>query len=148
MLDDKRHETFAQEIVQGTKPFEAYLRAGFKVKSEKVAGSAASRLLKNVDVRARIDELTARIPVGLVITRQSVLEEYAQLAYADKTDNNVPVSVKRAALQDIARMQGWIIERSENGKPGDFSRMDDKELEQFIANHKAAIPANLNKRRA
>lgn len=40
---------------------------------------------------------------------------------------------KRAALMDMAKLEGWVIERSEVGKPGDFSRMTDDELDRYIA---------------
>lgn len=59
-LDNARHELFAALVAFGkATPAEAYLKAGYKAKDERVASAAATRLLKHVNVKARIAELQA-----------------------------------------------------------------------------------------
>lgn len=40
---------------------------------------------------------------------------------------------KRAALVDIGKHFGMFVDRKEVGQPGDFSRMDDETLREFVA---------------
>lgn len=46
---------------------------------------------------------------------------------------------KRAALVDIAKMEGWVIERHEHGAPGEFDSMADAELESALRQEVAAL---------
>lgn len=59
MLDNDRWEKFAQAYaVDPTNAVAAYRAAGYKPTTVQSAATAAGRLLKNVDIQARIDELT------------------------------------------------------------------------------------------
>lgn len=53
-----RQEKFAQLVASGMAATPAYIAAGYKV-GQRVAEAAGPRLLGNVAVRARVDELTA-----------------------------------------------------------------------------------------
>jgi phage terminase small subunit len=59
MLDNPRWEKFCQAYAVDGNATSAYKKAGYKVKDDETAGSAARRLLQNVAVRNRIAELTA-----------------------------------------------------------------------------------------
>lgn len=50
-------ENFCVEFVRCGNATQAYKNAGYKVRSDKVAGVAAARLLGNVRVQKRIEEL-------------------------------------------------------------------------------------------
>ena len=56
-LKNSKHEAFCREYIKCGNATDAYMRAGYKTKSANVAKSAASRLLTDVNVRARIKEL-------------------------------------------------------------------------------------------
>jgi hypothetical protein len=40
---------------------------------------------------------------------------------------------KRAALVELNHMCGWVIDRLEQGKPGDFAHLSDEELDAQIS---------------
>lgn len=56
VLPDPKHEAYAQAVAKGKSQTEAYKLAGYKGDR-----TAASRLSTNVNVRQRVDELTAQI---------------------------------------------------------------------------------------
>ena len=58
MLDNPRWEKFCQAYAVDGNATSAYKKAGYKVKDDESAGAAGRRLLQNVTVRNRIDELT------------------------------------------------------------------------------------------
>ena len=58
VLKNQKHELYCQALVKGLTQTQAYINAGFSAKS---AESAASRLAKDVRVKARIVELQALI---------------------------------------------------------------------------------------
>jgi phage terminase small subunit len=132
-LSNPKWERFAQAIVKGLNGRAAYNDAGYEVGSASAADVSASRLLKNPNVAARIAELQARIVGDILVSRQKTLEELATIAYAPLGHEVVKVADKRAALMDIAKLEGWVVERSEHGKPGDFDRLTEDELDRFIA---------------
>ena len=69
MIND-RQERFCREYIIDLNATQAAKRAGY---SEKAAYSQGYRLLKNVDVRARIDELQEDVAAALGITAAGVL---------------------------------------------------------------------------
>jgi hypothetical protein len=128
VLANERHELFAQGLAQGKTADEAYVEAGFKANR-----GNATRMKADERILARVAELLSRAATGVVISRQRVLEELAALGFASlEPGGAIKDATKRAALMDIAKLEGWVIERSETGKPGDFDRMTDDELDGFI----------------
>jgi uncharacterized protein YeaC (DUF1315 family) len=63
VLDNTRHELFAQSVATGTSATEAYTSAGY---SEEGAAASASRLLTDPKVAARVAELRTSIAEGVV----------------------------------------------------------------------------------
>jgi phage terminase small subunit len=55
-LNNARHEVFARAIVSGNTGSKAYVQAGYDARGH-AAEAAGSRLLRNVEVQARIAEL-------------------------------------------------------------------------------------------
>ena len=70
-LKNKKHETFCLELVSGKNNTQAAIAAGY---SDKTAYSIANRLLKNVDIKSRINELMAQIASEKVADAQEVME--------------------------------------------------------------------------
>ena len=134
VLTNPKHERFAQELAKGKTGDEAYVLAGYKRNKDN-----ASRLKANESVLGRVDEILGKAAEKVGITRERILEELALIAFASLGDANVKAADKRAACMDLARIEGHVIERSEVGKPGDFSRMGDDELRNAVAQEARAL---------
>ena len=122
VLKNPRHERFCQELAKGKSATEAYISAGYK---GSVTAAAASRLLRNVMVCERVDELKSKIAARVIektaVTRADILEELKKIAFATFEDGSVKANDKRAACMDYARIEGWIVERHEHGSAGEFA---------------------------
>lgn len=70
-LKNKQHELFCLEIVSGKSNTQAAIGAGY---SEKTAYSTANRLLKNVEIKKRIEELMEQVASEKVADAQEVME--------------------------------------------------------------------------
>lgn len=70
-LKNKKHEAFCLELVSGKNNTQAAIAAGY---SEKTAYSIANRLLKNVEIKSRINELMEQIASEKVADAQEVME--------------------------------------------------------------------------
>jgi hypothetical protein len=150
-LKNAQHEKFVQEIVKGKSQGDAYLAAGYKAKNELVASAAATRLLKDVKIVARLSELQRKAEEKVVIDRAWVLHrlvenvERAMTARAAVDEDGNPVgvykyegSVANRALELLGKEMGMFVDRKEIGGPGDFEMMDDAALREHIANEMAA----------
>lgn len=69
VLENSRHELFCQNVASGMSLTEAYREAGYKNNRQ-----AASRLLSNVDVDARIQEIRENAASKAEIDRAFVLD--------------------------------------------------------------------------
>lgn len=143
-LPNARHERFAQEIVKGASGREAYKTAGYKPKNDNVADANASRLLSDAKVRARIAELQERAAVRAELTVLDILDELNQ-ARLLAMQLEQPAAMVSASM-GRAKVAGLIVDKSEHGKPGDFSRMSDDELERIARRgfSSAGITASAN----
>lgn len=81
ILENARHERFAQEIAKGATASEAYIRAGYKE-----SRAAASRLSANVNIQSRISEIVANAAKRAEITIADVLSELAKVGFANMRD--------------------------------------------------------------
>lgn len=119
-LTNPKHERFAQELAKGRTQAEAYAGAGY-VPSE----PNASRLTSNEKVRARVAEIQERGAVRAEVTIASLTARLFHLAdVAEKTgivldeagvptaSNSKHLGVSRAALVDIAKLNGLVIDKS------------------------------------
>ena len=135
-LQNLQHEKFVQELVRGKGQGEAYLAAGYKAKSVAVASAAATRLLKDVKVQARLEELKAQAVERTVLTKQWVIDkliqnvERAMQAQPVLDAKGVPTgeyryegSVANRALELLGKEQGMFVDRKEIGKPGAFDAL-------------------------
>jgi phage terminase small subunit len=78
VLQNHRHELFAQGIVEGKTSDQAYIDAGFKP-----GRNNAARLRAKESIQARIKELQNRGLKRHDITVDRILEEYAKLGFSD-----------------------------------------------------------------
>lgn len=133
VLDNPRHEKFAQELAKGKSAGEAYRLAGYDA-DDKSAETAGPRLFKNVQVKARVAELQAKAAVKAELTAQSVIDNLVRIAVkAEQIGESSGLNVARGAWMDAAKVSGFIVEKKEVGKAGDFKRMTEDELDAYIA---------------
>ena len=81
VLENPKHEIFAQCISAGMSRRDAYLAAGYEVESDEAARAAGSRLLAlGVNVSARVRELNLARTRSAAITAESIASECDELA--------------------------------------------------------------------
>lgn len=118
MVNNPRHEQFAQGIASGLSAVQAYQQAGFSGRS---AEANAYRLMENDGVRARIAELRRENESMSVLTRQEALlflSRAVRTSAASLKDSDPLVQeigdrgklrlpCKLAALRQLSAMCGW-----------------------------------------
>jgi phage terminase small subunit len=171
VLENSRHEKFAQGLAQGMSAAEAYVYAGFNpnrgnasvLKRKESISKRVSELLQQEEDNAR--EANERVIERLAITKERVAAELAKIAFLDirnavrwgkspvdttaenastnglgiypvelvpsesvgddtaaaisevsLTQSGVKIKMhdKRAALMDLAKLMGFVVDKSEN----------------------------------
>lgn len=110
-LENPRHEKFAQGLAQGMSAGEAYRQAGYDAKGN-AAEAAASRLLKNVKVHSRVEELKNRAAASVQISREWVLEQLVDNLSLAKQQGDFGPANRAAEL--LGKELGMFVDRSEN----------------------------------
>jgi phage terminase small subunit len=75
-----RHRTFVSEYLKTKNAKQSAIKAGF---SKKTAESQASRLLRNVKVKAEIDKALSKVEEKALITVAEVVSELKKIGFAD-----------------------------------------------------------------
>lgn len=78
-----KQNRFCLEYIKSGDGTKAAIRAGY---SEKTAPQIASRLLKNVNVKARLAKLQTKLESKAIMSKTEVLEELSLLARVDMAD--------------------------------------------------------------
>jgi len=108
-LKNPAHERFAQNIVKGMTLAAAYEAAGYK-RSEK----NAARLRKVEGVATRIAELQTAVAEKTVITVADITQRLLNIAQKGENDGQpAMLSVARASLMDVAKLNGMIVEKTQ-----------------------------------
>ena len=106
ILENQRHELFAQELAKGKTAHEAYSLAGFK-KSRK----NASCLRANEDITARVAELQAVAARSAEITIEACCAELDQAIEIAKANGQATALVSATQLR--AKLGGLLIQKIE-----------------------------------
>lgn len=159
VLDDIRHERFVHALLKGKTQGEAYIDAGYTAKSLAVASAGATRLLKDVKIGARLDELRENVKEKAVLDRAWVvgrLMKNAQIAMGElaiKQKVNTKDGVSEMELTDrdgsvankslellgkTAELRLWV-EQVEHGEVGDFDNMSIDDVRAFIRERTSAL---------
>jgi len=110
VLSNARHERFAQELAKGKSADEAYVEAGYSENRHN-----AHRLKTNEHVLKRVAELKERAAVRAEISVASITDDLRRIAQKGESLGEASgLSVARAALMDVAKLNGLIVDRSEN----------------------------------
>ncbi len=107
ILDNPRHEAFAQAFAAGATADEAYAQAGFKADR-----GHASRLASTDNVRARVEEIRARASAKLEITLQYLMEKAEEARKAAMAGGQPSAAV--AAIKELGILSGHRVEKREN----------------------------------
>lgn len=102
-------EKFCIEFVRCGNATEAYKRAGYKARSDKVAGTAAARLLGNVGIQRRIVELQSAMDSHKIMDaaeRRELLTRFARDEDTGKTD-------RLRAMDLLNKMDGVYINKTQ-----------------------------------
>ena len=117
-------EIFAQEVSNGSKHVDAYIKAGYE---KKFAGQNADKLLKNTKIAERIKELQNEIAERYLLSKEEMLIELGRIV-RDMTGSNRDII---AAIHQASKMQGFESEIIVNIDKG-VEELSDKELSDII----------------
>lgn len=106
VLENQRHEAFAQALAKGKSASEAYVLAGYKAND-----GNASTLKGKQKVASRVAELQAMVAERVVVDREWVLAKLIENATNNQATNP---GASNKALELIGKELGMFVERSEN----------------------------------
>ena len=132
VLDNPKHERFAQELSKGKTADEAYVLAGYKADR-----GNASRLTAKDNVIARVAEIQDRGAMRAEVTVESLIAEAEEVRAAALADKQYAAAI--SAIREKGVLSGKRVERAEMGGPGDFARMNEDELDGVIASEIRAL---------
>ena len=101
-LSNKRHETFCQEYAKDYNGAAAAVRAGY---SERCAAAQASRLLRNVNICTRVEQIAAAIASERIADAEEVL---AYLTAVMRGEVDISRGQIRAA-EILAKHHGLLV---------------------------------------
>lgn len=110
VLSNAKHERFAQALAKGETADAAYVTAGFKENR-----GNATRLKANESVMSRVAEIQGRAAIRTEITVASITDRLLAIATRGEASADAPMlSVARASLMDAAKLNGLVIEKTDN----------------------------------
>lgn len=80
-----KQDLFVKEYLKDLNGTQAYMRAGYKFKSENVAAASAAKILRNPKIQEKIQKAMKEREKRTEITQDKVLKEIANLAFTDRT---------------------------------------------------------------
>lgn len=95
-----KQRLFADEYIKSGNAAQAYIRAGYRVKTESSAKAASSRLLTNVNLKRYIDAKMAEIESSKIADAREVLEFYARVLREEETEE-----VALATVDGVAKIR-------------------------------------------
>ena len=127
-----KQEKFCQELAACGNQSEAYRRA-YNVKpttKDQYVHDTASKLVKKPEISQRVKELQAKSAARHDITVDSLTEMLIEDRQDAKASDQHSVAV--AAVRELGRLHGLIIDRKDITVHGAISAMSDDELSAFI----------------
>ena len=139
-----RQELFIQEYIKTGNATSSAIKAGY---SKRTARSIGQRLLKNVDIKKKINELSQKIACNSIMTAKERQEYLTKLINAA----DVKVSDKLKALDILNKMTGEYIQKVEvNGElktEDPFKNLTTEELKKIIFDNWVAKLKTCNHRK-
>lgn len=119
----EKQKRFCEEYLIDLNATQSYLRAGYKAKSNEIACSEGSKLLRNPKVVEYIQELRERQSKRTEITADKVLEELGTVAFNRNIECAGRDKVK--ALELIGQHLGMFTEKVSITKEDEIPRLLD-----------------------
>lgn len=146
-LADKRHERFCQEFIVDHNKTRAAKDAGF---SPKTAASQASRLLKKVNIKKRVEYLENQLCGKANITAEKVLRELGRIAFSNMNDFAV-IEGGKVVFEDFSELTpdqlACVAEVSESRQTRIKIKLHDKlKALELIGRHLSMFNDNMNVR--
>lgn len=82
----QKQRLFADEYIKSGNATQAYIKAGYQVKSDGVAAAASIRMLRNVKVKSYIDAKMAEIESHKIADAKEVLQFYTRVLRKEETE--------------------------------------------------------------
>ena len=121
VLENPRHERFAQELAKGISAEAAYAASGYKRDR-----GAASRLSSKVNIQARVAELLERGAARAEVTVEKIVAELAKIGFANMADYMRPnaagdpyLDFSRLTREQAAALQEVTVEAFTEGRGED-----------------------------
>ncbi len=132
-LSNPKHERFAQALAKGETADAAYVSAGY----EENRGNA-TRLKANESIEARVAEILERAAMRAEITVAGISERLLMIAQkGEKLAEASGLSVARASLMDVAKLNGLVVDKREmfgkGGGPIEYTNMTEAEIDARLA---------------
>ena len=110
-----RQEAFCLAYAKCGNATEAYKAAGYKAKSDKVAGANAARMIGNDRVKARLGQLreeTASVAIAEAVEVQEWLTKVMR-GQEDEKGDETSIRDRLRAAELLAKMQGLFLARQD-----------------------------------
>jgi phage terminase small subunit len=121
---NERKEAFCKEYIIDFNGTQSAIRAGY---SEKTAGAIASRLLKDVNIQAKIRENIERRAERTEITADRVIQEFAKIAFFNVKDVITwGDGGSYVRLKPMEQVDGTLISEVKNTENGLSIKFHDK----------------------
>jgi len=137
LLNNPRHELFAELVATGQSPAQAYAAAGYE---EKTAYTCGPRLLKQPAVRSRVTELQQTVAQTSVrrvaLNRERVMNRLSELSHEAQQKGQFSAAVRCEEL--IGKQLGMFVERVCTWS-GRLEDLDPEQLDNYLASLKARI---------
>ena len=149
-MNDKQLR-FCEEYIVDHNATQAAIRAGYSPATAKQIGS---RLLTNVDVQARVQEMASKAPKCAIASAQEVLEHFTRAMRGEifdqvvkrdedgkvtKVDVVAKLSDRNKAAEALAKHYALLVEKVEVTKPK--SEMADEIAQVLAAREKDVTPS-------
>jgi phage terminase small subunit len=125
---NSRQERFCEFVAAGESHTDAYIKAGFKT-TKSAARRAAARLLTNVDILKRIEELRKPVTRKMLSARDHK-REMLYLIMEDKTEN---IMARLKAIEIDAKLSGQFEPDRTELKVGNSTLQSIKERAMQVA---------------
>jgi phage terminase small subunit len=118
-LTNIRRERFVRHYIKTGIASQAYKAAGYVANTRGALDSSAYNLLRMPEVKSRIAEVRRQMTYRTRITLESLLAELAQDRELARRVDQPSAAIQATVVQ--AKLVGLMVDRKENGAPGDFA---------------------------
>ena len=122
MLNNSRHEAFAQAVARGVPASRAYVEAGYKANDGNACRLTGNkRIVERVaGLKALVQDLRNRSFQRIVLTEAWVIEQLIGVVVTAKAKDPADSAGANKALHLLGLHLGMFVERKEVGKPGEL----------------------------